>query len=281
MRARLLLLAGLAILLAVPAVADPFSFSTGSPDGLMGMASRPASGGSLETEAADDFILNAQATFLNTGTFVGLLPSNLNLATDISQVRVEIYRVFPKDSDTVRTINVPTRTNSPSDVEFADRDSASNNLTFTATELNDAFAVANSVDNGINPKPNQKTLGEGAVAGQEVQFDVTFTTPFDLPPDHYFFIPQVLLSNGDFLWLSAPKPISGGTPFLGDLQTWIRNSNLDPDWLRVGTDIVGSGAFNGTFSLQGETVPEPSSYILLGSALLALAGVVRKKLALN
>ncbi len=138
--------------------------------------------------------------------------------------------------------------------------------------------MANSVDNGINPKPNQNTLGEGPVRGQEVQFDVTFTTPFDLPPDHYFFIPQVLLSNGDFLWLSAPKPIVGGTPFLPDLQTWIRNANLDPDWLRVGTDIVGTGAFNGTFSLQGETVPEPSSCILLGSALLALAGIVRKKL---
>jgi hypothetical protein len=277
MRVRFLLLAGLATVLTIPAVADPFMFSTGAPDGLMGMASRPGSGGSLETEAADDFILNAQSTLLNTGTFVGLLPSNLNLATDISQVRVEIYRVFPNDSDTVRTINVPTRANSPSDVEFADRDTASNNLTYTTTLLNDAFSVANSVDNGINPKPNQTTLGEGPVRGQEVQFDVTFTTPFDLPPDHYFFIPQVQLTNGDFLWLSAPKPIVGA-PFLPDLQTWIRNSNLDPDWLRVGTDIVGTGAFNGTFSLQGETVPEPSSYFLLGSALLALTGLVRKKL---
>jgi hypothetical protein len=218
MRVRLLLLGGLATLLTIPAVADPFMFSTGAPDGLMGMASRPGSGGSLETEAADDFILNAQSTLLNTGTFVGLLPSNLNLATDISQVRVEIYRVFPTDSDTVRTINVPTRANSPSDVEFADRDTASNNLTYTTTLLNDAFSVANSVDNGINPKPNQTTLGEGPVRGQEVQFDVTFTTPFDLPPDHYFFIPQVQLTNGDFLWLSAPKPIVG-TPFLPDLQT--------------------------------------------------------------
>ena len=32
---------------------------------------------------------------------------------------------------------------------------------------------------------------------------------------------------------------------------WIRNSNLDPDWLRVGTDIVGGTTFNGTFSLIG------------------------------
>ena len=28
--------------------------------------------------------------------------------------------------------------------------------------------------------------------------------------------------------------------FLTDLQAWIRNDPLDPDWLRVGTDIVGN-----------------------------------------
>ena len=44
------------------------------------------------------------------------------------------------------------------------------------------------------------------------------------------------------------------TPFTGDLQEWIRNADLDPDWLRVATDIVGAPpAFNATFSLAGET----------------------------
>ncbi len=41
--------------------------------------------------------------------------------------------------------------------------------------------------------------------------------------------------------------------FVGDLQSWIRNDNLAPDWLRIGTDIVGTGAFNASFSLLGET----------------------------
>jgi len=36
---------------------------------------------------------------------------------------------------------------------------------------------------------------------------------------------------------------------------WIRNADLDPDWLRVGTDIVGGTTFNGSFSLSGETIP--------------------------
>jgi hypothetical protein len=33
----------------------------------------------------------------------------------------------------------------------------------------------------------------------------------------------------------------------------MRGEDIAPDWLRVGTDIVGSGTFNGTFSLAGFT----------------------------
>jgi len=83
---------------------------------------------------------------------------------------------------------------------------------------------------------------------------VRFNPPIALPADHYFFRPEVLLSSGNFLWLSAPKPIvAPGTPFLPDLQSWIRNDALAPDWLRIGADIVGQGAFNAAFSLSGET----------------------------
>ena len=114
---------------------------------------------------------------------------------------------------------------------------------------------------------------------------MTFTTPFDLPADHSFFIPQVEVTGGEFMWLSAPRPIvAPGTPFPAgqtDLQAWIRDQFLDPDWLRVGTDIVGgtpAPTFNMTFSLTGETVPEPSSYVLFGSALAAILVFGRKKL---
>jgi hypothetical protein len=151
---------------------------------------------------------------------------------------------------------VPTRVNSPSDVELVDRDSAVPNLTFTPAVINPSFSAANSVDLGIHPIPGQTTGGDGAVSGQEVLFAVTFTTPLQLPADHYFFVPQVLLSdpNKHFLWLSAPKPIvSPGTSFSPDLQEWIRNAVLEPDWLRVGTDIVGNVTFNATFSLTGST----------------------------
>ncbi len=105
---------------------------------------------------------------------------------------------------------------------------ASGNLTFSTTVLSGTFTALNSVQpGGIHPKPNQTTGGNGPVTGQEVQFDVTFTIPFLLPADHYFFVPQVDVSGGDFLWLSAPRPIvPPGTPFpagFTDLQSWTRD----------------------------------------------------------
>jgi len=271
-----ILLAG--ALAAGPAAGAAFFFSTGDPDGKIATGSRPSTTGKIEIESADDFILG-QSTSINHATFTGLLPAGVSLS-DIGNVRLEIYRVFPKDSQFPPSGNVQTRVNSPSDVAFQERDVASSNLSFVASILNGSFTAANSVLNGIHKAPNQKTGGEGPVTGQEVLFDVSLLMPFLLPADHYFFIPQVELSDGDFFWLSAPKPIvSPGTPFAPDLQSWIRDENLQPDWLRIGTDIVGAAAdgtaptFNAAFSLQGETVPEPASFGLLlgGLALLRLA----------
>ncbi|HEV3164536.1 MAG TPA: PEP-CTERM sorting domain-containing protein [Isosphaeraceae bacterium] len=268
------------LMIAAPASADVFTFSTNGPDGLMAMASRPSDAGKVEIEAADDFIVNSPVQ-INGATFTGLLTGNATPA-DVSRVIVEIYRVFPKDSTDPPSGNVPTRANSPSDVEFLDRQTGNGNLSFTTSVLNGAFTAQNSVLNGINKKPNQNTLGEGPVRGTEVQFNVTFTTPITLPADHYFFVPQVGLSTADnFFWLSAPKPIvPPGTPFSPDLQAWIRNEPLQPDWLRVGTDIVGGNPapqFNAAFSLDGVGVPEPSSLVLLGTGTVVLLGGLSRR----
>jgi PEP-CTERM motif len=274
---------GGAILIATPAAAQPFFFSTGLPDGKMATASRPSSAGKIEIEAADDFVLTTP-TNLNSATFTGLLPTGGALS-DIIDVRVEIYRVFPNDSDVGRTSGpptfstpqVPTRVNSPSDNAFADRSVAANNLTFDTRIVQPSFTAANSVLNGIHPSPGFNTGGDGSVTGQEVQFNVAFSTPFSLAADHFFFVPQVQLSSGDFYWLSTPRPIvPPGTPFpagFTDLQEWIRNEDLAPDWLRVGADIVGgtpAPTFNATFSLSGQAVPEPASLLLLGAGLAVL-----------
>jgi hypothetical protein len=266
-----------------------FNFSTGNPTNAMASASRPDLPGSFEIESADDFVTGSQ-TSINSASFTGLIVPGAGGTPSVSQVTVEIYRVFPLDSTLPPTGQVPTRNNSPSDVALDSRDSAAGSLNFTTVALAATFTVLNSVQaGGIHPSPSQTTLGNGPLTGQEVQFNVTFNTPFNLPADHYFFIPQVALTDGgQFYWLSAARPIlSPGTPFpagFTDLQSWTRDANLDPDWLRIGTDIVGGATpptFNAAFSLDGVETPLPAALPLFATGLgaLGLLGWRRKKKA--
>jgi len=269
---------------ASSASADPLFFSTGNVTNAMAVATRPSNAGKFEIEAGDDFLLSSQ-TQINSATFTGLLTGGATVA-DINDIVVEIYRVFPDDSDVGRTTGpplfatplVPTRVNSPSDVALVSRDSAAAELTFSVISLSASFSALNSVaPGGIHPKPNQATGGNGAVTGTEVQITANLSTPFNLAAGHYFFVPQVGVStaNGDFLWLSGTRPlVAPGTPFAPDLQAWTRDQFLDPDWLRVGTDIVGGTTpptFNLAFTLSGAEVPEPGSLVLIGLGSIAMA----------
>jgi hypothetical protein len=309
MQGRNWLIPTLAIAIVLPVKADLFSFSTGTPDGRIAVGARPAGPSVLQIETADDFILSAKSTIINSASFYGLMPDSVPLSS-IYDVGIAIYHMFPMDSINPPSGNVPTRTNSPSDTEFTSRDSGSSTLTFQA-QTQGAFSAGNSVVNGIHPTPNSTTGGEGSVSGKEVLIQTDFTTnPIVLPAGHYFFAPKVGLSGGtntnnptvlpanlsapgvelpggagtsagDFLWLSA----NGPAQFTGDLQAWTRDSNLEPDWLRVGTDIIGPGPngssapkFDMAFALNGETVPEdgvavpePSTWIMLAGAILLLS----------
>jgi hypothetical protein len=253
--------------------------NTGGPTNGIAVATRPDSPGKTEIEAADDFIVGSPGAAVISGTFTGLLTSTVTVPT-VQNVIVEIYRVFPLDSTVPPSGNVLTRANSPSDIAFDSRDASVGQLTFSTLVLASSFTALNSVTpGGIHPQPGQTTGGNGPVSGQEVQFNFSFTTPFSLPGDHYFFVPQVEVSGGEFFWLSGDRPLTGSdigpTP---DLQMWTRDAALDPDWSRVGTDIVGGGAtaptFNGAFSLVA--TPEPATFGLCFAAL-GLAGLAVRR----
>jgi hypothetical protein len=255
------------VLAAASVHAATFSFTTGSPDGRLAAGSRPGAGSIVQIEAADDFIVTSPA-LIKQATFTGLMPSGSMPSANVTQVRVKIYRVFPADSVNPPSGKVPTRTNSPADQSFSVRDTADNSLTFTTTVIGASFTALNSVLVGIHQSPNQTTGGEGAVTGEEVMVTVTFSPSFVLPAGHYFVVPQVELLSGNFYWLSTPTP----PIFTGDLQSWIRNDLLAPDWLRIGTDIIGGATpprFNQSFSLSGLTV-EKADFNSDGTSDIAL-----------
>jgi hypothetical protein len=153
-----------------------------TPNNSMAAASRPGSGGVFEIESADDFVLTT-STSITGASFIGLLVPGIGGIPSISEIVIEIYRVFPNDSNVGRTSGpptfstpeVPTRVNSPSDVATDSRDSATaGDLTFLTALLNPSFTTVNSVQpGGIHPSPLQTTGGNGPLTGQEIQFNVT------------------------------------------------------------------------------------------------------------
>src|SRR5215468_12004706 len=146
------MIVSLVMLLGTPAFADSL-YNNLTPNNLIGTAVRPDTA-PFEIEAGDDFFLSTRAR-INSASFVGLSVPGTGGTPAISQVVIEIYRVFPADSNVNRTSGpptfstpqVPTRVNSPSDVEFDDRDTAPppGNLTFTTSVLSANFTALNSV----------------------------------------------------------------------------------------------------------------------------------------
>jgi len=270
----------IAACIATPSWADTFIFETGSPTTQLASLSRRPSPGKIETETADDFPLQ-ETTVITGAKIFGLIPSGTPL-DNIRDVEVEVYQIFSdKNSDVSRTSgpptfttpNAPTRVNSPADVEIdtATRAKTEGTLAISTRVLNASFRVDATVLNGVSVGAGPA----GEFTGEEVEITITFMSPIVLPSGQYFFRPEVLLSNGgDFRYLSGPRPIPGGSALSPDRQAWIRNSTLAPDWLRIGTDIIGVGAFNMAFSLNGETVPDvgtPGRTNCHGRSLSALA----------
>ena len=150
------LIAGLS---ATPAFAESFFFSTGTPDGRLGALSQPAIAGKPDAETPDDFFLT-QSTIITGATITGLIPAEAPLS-NIRNIEVELYHVFPKDSVQPPSGNVPTRANSPADVEIDDatRDGSLGTLSFETSLVNADFSVANTVVSGIQARQCHQRRG--------------------------------------------------------------------------------------------------------------------------
>jgi hypothetical protein len=284
--ARITRLGLLSLMLASGSVfAETVLYNNDVPDGRIGVAS----GGPAGNETADDFFAGGPTTLITGGSFTGLIPKGAT----VTGVGVEIYRVEPEHA--IR--DVPTRFNSPSDdgIPLTERLSGGGGLSFTTSLLSNGAGVSNSVLTGIHSNSSgltQMTGGEGGISGQEVRFNFT-TDAISLPAGHYFFVPTVDVTGGSaggnlkehFAWLSASRPISGlgSTPINPDLQAWTRNGDLHPDWLRVGTDIIGPtedpATYNMAFRLTGTVVPEPTPIAMLLVGLVAVAAWSQRKRA--
>jgi hypothetical protein len=62
---------------------------------------------------------------------------------------------------------------------------------------------------------------------------------------------------------------------LVDLQSWTRddsNGGIEPDRLRIGTDITLQGPFNAAFVLNGDAVPGPIVGAGLPGLIVACSG---------
>ena len=296
----LLATSALSVLFGGVCSATPFFFNTGDVNNSMAVATRPDSAGKIEIEAADDFVTTEHHIHYQRvvhGLVVGRrhypehrrgargdlpgLPQRFGRWADVGSTDVlDAECGHAREFAVGRGVRRP-RLDSRRRAHVHD----ARHWGFYCAEFRTA---GRDPPQGAGPARDRPDYGgNGPVTGEEVQFNITFTVPFALPSDHYFFIPQVEITtaNGEFLWLSGSRPIvPPGTPFpagFTDLQSWTRDANLDPDWSRVRTDIVGGApapTFNGAFALNG-VVPEPGTILLVGSGFLAMGWRRRKQVA--
>ena len=261
----------------------PFSFSTGNPDGKMATATRPDTGAPFEIESADDFVLT-HSTSITSATFTGLLPDEAPLS-DVGEVVVEIYRVFPKDSDA-----------GPADRHFSTRKCRRGSIrlpmshSLTATQRS---GLTFTPRRGERPSPRPTPCSRAASIpsthihrrqrsrhrrGSAVRRNVHHPVR---PPRRPLFLRAPGAALG--------RRLSCGCRRRSRSARTARRSRPGSPTCRAGPAMTGHRArlaarrhghrptrapFNAAFSLTGTVVPEPSTWamMLLGFAGLGFAG---------
>ena len=216
--------------LATPAWADPFVFSTGTPDGLLGALSQPAGSGTSRPRPPTTSSLS-ETTSIAQATITGLIPAGTpagehqqRRGRGLSRLSQGLGR-SPLGAG-ARAGQLARRRRDRQRHARCER----GNARVRGRSLVDASSsVLNTVVDGINPVPAERD------PWRRSRRAARWSRSRSPSPRRSFCrritissAPRSQVTGGDFLFLSAPKPIvAPGTPFMGDLQAWIRNSDLD------------------------------------------------------
>jgi len=161
-------------------------------------------------------------------------------------------------------------------------------LTLTGSTL----IAANGLGGGLITGSNLGTVSfsTGALSGGNLQMGGTFAAggSFSITGNGTGGIPNGVIFNGSFTgpvtWTLVP--LANGThnyTLSGSLTgTWYAGGTIDGATVQL-TINTGHGFFNGQTTVSSgdtnfTTVPEPGTLSLLGTGLIAVGGVVRRKL---